>query len=894
MGGFSQTVRFLNFPFLKFTIPNAQFLIIAKVNYCFPTMTKKAFVLASSILLLVILLGLFRFIRLPIVPVHPHGAIPGHTALFFSTKKDDLEKLLKGAPPLADLFLPKNTKSDYSLFLEITEGVLELPAEQAIYVSVNPSNSLGLDLLFIMPNARGAKPARFGEKAGWQPRKSIFDNQEVFTFRKDDQEFSFAKYRNLLVFARHAYLVENAVSQLKKPSTSICSEKAFRSTYRQLDADESSFPIFINLQNLSSQFAPLLNASKFSQLKKISGFGKWLQLQVPLDGQPTKWKGAFVPAENHVLSKVSKASNTPFSDNILQALPDNLSAIMLMTVKGLQKESPSEDWATHINSWAGNELALAIGEPLDNDRSERFFLLQAKDGAAAESALSKWSGQEAQEYQVFKTWQLDGADFDEIIGAEVHFATSLGDYVLFGNNLQGMERWLGKYLAGQTFSKSVDFLQLKSALPPSSDILLYMDGIKGWQLISPFFNEQALHSLNRNPLPFDAVMASLTWDGRVGEMEFVIPGSGETQANHSANILWSVPLLANAAKKPFVGVDPQTGEMDIFAVDSDNRIYLISRSGQVLWRRQLSEPILSNIFQTDIGNDGQWQFVFSTRSAIYAVDRKGGDVDGFPLELQVPASNGVTVVDFFQSHDYHFFIACENGKAYGFDEKGSPIEGWRPNENVGDIRYPLLHFQAQGKDFLALLESNGNMQVYKKNGSFRFANVDFGSPDLQPLDYQVSRSSSRIVTANRKGKVFVTNLSGDHFALQLKAGNNEDVKFLFSDIMGDERKDYIALSGKDLSAYYYGKKKFGQAFTHQFPWAQDEIFSVKWARRKKEFIGTVNRGKKQVFLMDGTGRIPDQFPLAGSTPFVMVDLAGDGKPVVITGNGAEVTAYVIE
>ena len=400
-------------------------------------------------------------------------------------------------------------------------------------------------------------------------------------------------------------------------------------------------------------------------------------------------------------------------------------------------------------------------------------------------------------------------------------------------------------------------------------------------------------SLGRNPIPFERMVGALEWKGPVGQMTFVQPEKPKAEQRF-VNILWSVPLMANAALQPVVQMNQPKGELDIFITDDENRIYLVSRSGQLLWRRQLPERIQSDIFHVHLVNGDQGQFAFSTRSAIYVVDRAGEDVEGFPLELAVPATNGVTVVDFFQSNDYHFFIACENGKAYGFDEKGSPIEGWRPKEGIGWVEHPLLHFQAEGKDFLAMLDVTGKMKVFKKNGSDRFKTVVFDTPDLQRLDYQISKSSSRIVTSNREGKVYVTNLVGNHFGLQLRAGKNEEVKFLFADVIGDERKDYIALSGNELTVSHYEGNKFEKAFTHQYPWSQDEVFSVKWERRNKDFIGTVNRSKKQLFLMDGSGRIPDQFPLAGSTPFVIADLMGDGKPVVIAGNGAGVVAYVLE
>lgn len=857
-------------------------------------MTKKATISILIVFSLILLMSLLKLFRLPILSVHPHEAIPPHTALFFSLNKSELEKMVVKRPLLSDLFLPKNLPGDFSLFLEIVGEQLALPDDQPFFISVNPSKSLGSDLLFIMPKGRGAKLAEFGKKAGWKPQGFIFDGQQVLTFRKGDQAFSFTKYRNLLIFAKHAYLVENAVSQLKKPNHSLCRDKSFKSLYRHFDFDEpGSFPLFVNLESFSAQFAPMLNANKFSQLKNIGQIGQWQHWQIPLDGQINQWKGTFIPAKDNLLTAASIAAKSKLEDYLFQAVPDNLSAFIALNANGLSEPLSSPEWEKYLSSWVGPSIVLAIGELLQKDQYEQFLLLPAKDGKGAEKALEEWSNGQASDYQVFKIWPIKTTIFENLAGTEVRFATVLGDFVLFGNNLPGMERWLGKYLAGQTFSNAPDFLKMKTGLPAANDGLLYLDGLKGWQLIAPFLNEQVYLSITRNPLPFAAVLAALNWDGRVGELDFIVP-QNKVETAGEANILWSVPLRANAARRPFASADPRTKEVDVLVVDEENRLYLISRNGRVIWQRELSEPILSDIFHIQINNDHQGQFAFSTRSHIYVVDRRGEDLDGFPLELQVPASNGVTVVDFFQSNDYQFFIVCENGKAYGFDEKGSPVEGWRPNEGVGEVRKPMLHFQAEGKDFLALLDENGKMQVYKKNGAYRFNRVNFDQSELQPLDYQVSKKSSRIVTADPNGKVYVTNLAGDHFGLQLKAGDNKDFHFLFSDVVGDERKDYIALSGQDLTVSYYKDNGFIRAFEYRFPWPQDNVFSVKWERRTKDFIGTLNRSKKQLFLMDGHGKVPDQFPLAGSTPFVLVDLAGDGKPVIVTGNGAAATAYVLE
>ena len=64
--------------------------------------------------------------------------------------------------------------------------------------------------------------------------------------------------------------------------------------------------------------------------------------------------------------------------------------------------------------------------------------------------------------------------------------------------------------------------------------------------------------------------------------------------------------------------------------------------------------------------------------------------------------------------------------------------------------------------------------------------------------------------------------------------------------------------------------------------------------KQKAFLGTVCAAKNQISLLDGTGKLLPQFPLEGTTAFSIVDLLGDGKPVVLVGNGASVVAYSLE
>ncbi len=858
----------------------------------------------ATVIIFLVLVALIWFqpFRLPIIPAHPHQAIPNHTALFFSIEKRQLHQYFSSDPPpaLAELFMPKTLEEDLDLFDDILGDQLELQNDETFYVTINPTSNLGNDLLFILPYKQSFNLKKnLAQSTEWRSRTFLFHHLELFTLQKGEQEYSFSKYRNLLIFARHAYLVENAISQLKKPAKTICHQASFRKILKNAAPKENDISLYLNLEYFSAQFSPLIEANKLGQLKNLSNAASWIQFYLPIEKASITWEGLFKPNKDNAILTSSQRASSRSPMQVFQSLPNNLSTFIYLTINSLNPSPQNITWQEYIAPWIGDELVIATGEPLDNGQNEQFILVRTKDTRLAEErllALSQEADQPQQyDYQMFKVFQLDEVPMAQLVGLEMatSYASVLGDYVLFSSSRTGMDRWLGKYLAGQTYANDISLLKMKASLPEESHGFLFMDGNKGWQQLSLFLSEKYINSINRNPLPFEKIAASITWTNGLGKITFVKPES-ELLEKLPANILWSVPLSGQATGPPNVFTNPQNGEKDVFITDDANHIYLISRSGRVLWKKQLSEPIMSDITHIDFHNNREGQFAFSTRSAIYVVDRQGEYIDGFPLHLQVPATNGVTVVDFFQSNDYNFFVACENGNAYGFDEKGSPIEGWRPNEGIGHVEHPLQHFQANGKDFLVLLDVLGEMQVFKKNGSPRFKSLEFDTPLLQKPGYQVTRTSSRIVTSDAEGTVFVTNLLGDHFKLRLKVGKNEDVKFLFTDVFGDERKDYVSLSGKELAVYYYKGKSFKKAFSHSYPTSQDDLFPVILDEKKMVFIGTVNKQKKQISILDGKGNIPNQFPLAGTTPFVVADVAGDGELVVITGNGERVTAYSLE
>ncbi|MBI5914426.1 MAG: DUF3352 domain-containing protein [Bacteroidetes bacterium] len=869
-------------------------------------MKRKKKLILGALAVAVGLAVLGQFVRLPLLGVHPHEAIPRHSAAVLNLNREILKKLgtEEGKNSMANLALPTSLGRDLKDFGQYFSKKTNLKNDGEFLAVLQPTRSSGIDVLFIFDGMRGKNLAAIlTENQSWRVRKSIFKNNEVFTVEAGQAQFALAKFRNLLLFARHAYLLENAISQLEHPANSLCRDSGFSQAGKGFRPQKNALSLMLNLPELGPQFSPLLDAASVGKLDGLGSSARWLRLDLPTGKTTGEWTGTFTASNgNPLLEANSDGPSQPFK-NVFRSLPDNLALVWWLSCGRIVAAEEAGTWRRYFAPWVGNEAAFALGEPLENDAAEQFFLLKTKNSKAAEAELENLAkhlnSTETFDFQLFKIRRFTGLALGKMLqpGGDLTdpYGTVLGEYVLFSNTKTGMERWLGKYLAGQTYSKSVPFLQSLRNLPVEAQGFLYFDSGRAWQQASHFFDEKMLVSLGHNPLKFNLLAATMTRRGTRCDLTIVTPkNEARTTETAPANILWKTPLGSEAAIAPAVFQNPETGEPEIFVQDSSHVIYLISRSGRIVWRRNFEEPIRSKIFQLDLDNSKETQFAFSTPTGIFVLDHFGQDVAGFPLRLQTPATNGLAVVDFFKSHDYQFFIACENGNAYGFDEKGSPVEGWRPKTGVGTVRHPLTHFQAKGMDFLMLLDTAGTLQVFQKNGEFRFPKKNLGGNFLQSPDYQVSDGNYRIVACDDRGRVSVVNLEGGDFKLSLKAGKNEALRFAFADIAGDERKDYLALSNQELAAWFYEGKNFEKAFGYSFSQPQDEVFPVVWQGRKKAFTGTVCREKSQLSLLDGQGKLLPQFPLAGTTAFSVVDLLGNGKPVVVAGNGASVVAYALE
>jgi outer membrane protein assembly factor BamB len=365
-----------------------------------------------------------------------------------------------------------------------------------------------------------------------------------------------------------------------------------------------------------------------------------------------------------------------------------------------------------------------------------------------------------------------------------------------------------------------------------------------------------------------------------------VAGQSLLNAPGQTDILWKMPLMALVASPPKL-IEQSAGKNYVLIQDVQNRLYCLdAQNGAIVWNKQFSGRILSDIQGIDFYGNGSKCYTFNTATQVFTLDEAGRDVQGFPLKLPAPATNGMLVVDFDKNTKFSYFVACENGRLYGLGHLGKALDGWnaRPlssKQQDAVARQPMVHFQHKGKDYLALLTEKGEFSVFGRDGSLRFPALQWDGIFKGPLSADATAATPRFYAANTSGKLFACDLQGN--ARTIQAGNSNTTA-AFGQLTGDACYEWAVLEGKKAHIGAWEKPEGARLFSIEFPEKQHRVFFCPNRR-----IGSVDQRGRRVWLFNEKGQALPGFPLGGNTPFVLGEI--NGVEMLVAGNGNTVWAY---
>jgi hypothetical protein len=409
--------------------------------------------------------------------------------------------------------------------------------------------------------------------------------------------------------------------------------------------------------------------------------------------------------------------------------------------------------------------------------------------------------------------------------------------------------------------------QLSSA---SSLLILKMQGQVPTSL-SGFlgFDEQENKDVIRSKkYPIAALQYS--YDRDFAHVNFISrEGSVKRQTSGRVSQDFSIKLKNELLGDPQFFSNHRSKEKDILVQDVTNTLHLINPDGKIIWNQKIDGPLLGKINEVDILRNGKKQMAFTTKNTLYVLDRNGKDVSPFPIKFKDPITQPLSVFDYDKNRKYRFIIT-QGKEIYMYDSKGKTVKGFSFKKAKSKIVLPPQHFQLGNKDYIAIAEENGNLNLLSRRGKSRI-NVQ---KKFKFSEIPIAKEGSKFVVITVDNKKERISQSGKVTSLSLDVSSN----YSFS-IKGTTKvtldDNLLRIKGKLVEL------PFGIYTKPQLFFANRTIY-----------ISITETQENKVYLYGSAGSLINGFPVFGTSVASIANSSKKGGlKIVVRGEKNEIIEY---
>jgi hypothetical protein len=493
--------------------------------------------------------------------------------------------------------------------------------------------------------------------------------------------------------------------------------------------------------------------------------------------------------------------------------------------------------------------------------------------------------------------------------AQAKYAVFYKDFLVFCNTSDGLQNYLLYMDEGQRLSSDSRFERAKSKVNGKSNINSYFNMGRILNLSEELLSSDLTKKLvkkksvlrklqavywqisggkevfnNEINLIFDDGKPEEESKNEIGSVPGINQVSGDTQTAwqcNSGNPIISKPVFT------FNHSDKENRE--IMVQDKSNKFHQISHDGKIRWSIDIGEPIMSEIFQIDYLANGKLQYLFSTKTKLFIVDRNGVNIEGFPVIFPAKATNGVSVLDYDNNRIYRYFVACEDKKVYAYDKEGKIMSGWVFEGTKSEVSTPIQHFKVKGKDYI-VFKDRYRIYIQNRKGEAVAKTAAEFENSRNPLILGVGKSPN-IIATDTKGTIYNIDFDGNY--KEKKVGKFDDKHFFTADdLNGDNVLEYVFVDGRELKIM---DESGTVLFTQKFPNTIQNQPNIYRFGSKLKKIGIVDAKANRIYLLDSTGKPHPGFPLQGATDFSIGKTTQSVKNLsLIVGSKGGVYCYSLD
>lgn len=796
----------------------------------------------------------------------------------------------------------KNSINNLSVELDTNIILKEIFADNPFYISLHHEEQDYSPFLALMLEQE-QKPYFFNYFFKEKVDSRFYEDVEIF---KLENNWNIAYQENIIFLSTSPILVEQSIRQLKNELSLINNE-----SFSKVKSTESSFAdmhVYINYKQLANLIDENTSISSKNKIQ-INRWADWAELDLKVKENKLLFNG-FTLAEDSSSNYLSTLRNQePININISEIAPSNTNKIVAIGLSDYSTyyKNYKEFLAKHNNlfehnKWIQNinkkyqinientlnaiiKKEIAVVSTYASEKSEEFILINAEKDAID---ILKYIGETIEQKQIietFRDYEIINLNlpnlFPSVFGTLFNikgntYFTWINGYLVFAKSPTSLKTFINNFISGNILERNDSYKLFAQNLFGKSNFLFYSNpSIGNWKKSlktnwKPFVSSKNWSNIN-------GFAYQLSANNELFNNNVVLNFENKIQKKGQQN--WSINLDNSILLSPQILQNHKNNKKEVFTQDTDHTIYLISTSGNVLWKKNIGGKILGNVSQLDYYKNKKLQMVFNTADSLYLLDRNGNNVENFPVPLEKKAINGHILLDYDKTKKYRILIANEQNSISNYNKEGNIVTGWKFKAMENKISKDLYHMNFKGKDFIYVIDDSGNAKIVARNGKTR---IEFGKiPHAD--NFYVDKEYGYIYSSDKAGNVWATDLEGNQ-TKQLTSAES-DYYFLAKQMNEDNIIEFV-ISTKNSIECFQGES---QVFRTKI---NNEIRPIYFEIDQNYYLGVSDRDF--VSLIDNKGKNAFGTPVYGQGEFNCGDLENDGQLNLIVGNNNILYNYSLE
>ena len=447
----------------------------------------------------------------------------------------------------------------------------------------------------------------------------------------------------------------------------------------------------------------------------------------------------------------------------------------------------------------------------------------------------------------------------------------LDNFFVFSESETIAKQIITAYINKNCLSNTSYFEKHASQLSSASSLLLLNMQGKIPTSISGFldFGEQEKKDIIRSKkYPLAALQYS--YDRDFAHVNFISrEASMKKRTAGTVSQDFSLKLNNELLGEPQFFSNHRSKEKDIVIQDVTNRLHLINPDGKVIWNHKVDGPLLGKVNEVDIFRNGKKQMAFTTKSTLYVLDRNGKNVSPFPIKFRDPITQPLSVFDYDNNRKYRFMIT-QGKEIYIYNSKGKFVKGFTFKKAKSNIVLSPQHLQVGNKDYIAIAEENGTLNLLSRRGKSRIK----VTKKFKFSEMPIAKEGSKFVVITADNKKESISQSGKVSSLSLDVSSN----YSFS-IKGNTKvtldDNLLRINGKlvELPFGIYTKP-------------------LLFFANRTTYISITETQENKVYVYDTTGSLLNGFPVFGTSVASIANASKKGKlKIVVKGDKNEIIEY---